>query len=84
MFDRSGAESGPRVKQGGRLAWLLWHSAYFTLTLSLRNKCVVRASSRASLYFDHSLLQDFGADVLVSALVDKWSATANGQPWTGF
>lgn len=27
-------------QENGRLAWLLWRSAYFTRTLSIRNKCV--------------------------------------------
>ncbi|KAF8651515.1 hypothetical protein AX16_004711 [Volvariella volvacea WC 439] len=28
-------------KESGRLAWLLWRSAYFTMTLSVRNKILV-------------------------------------------
>ena len=28
-------------KETGRLAWLLWRSAYFTMTLSIRNRYVV-------------------------------------------
>jgi hypothetical protein len=39
IYDRSGAEN-VKTKESGRLAWLLWRSAYFTQTLSLRNKCV--------------------------------------------
>jgi NADH dehydrogenase FAD-containing subunit len=37
IYDRSGAEN-VKTKESGRLAWLLWRSAYFTQTLSLRNK----------------------------------------------
>ncbi|KII91687.1 hypothetical protein PLICRDRAFT_38509 [Plicaturopsis crispa FD-325 SS-3] len=41
IYDRSSAESGPKTKESGRVAWLLWRSAYFTMTLSLRNKILV-------------------------------------------
>ncbi|KAH9929024.1 FAD/NAD-P-binding domain-containing protein [Epithele typhae] len=41
VFDRTRAASGPRGKESGRLAWLLWRSAYFTQTLSVRNKILV-------------------------------------------
>ncbi|KAH7909184.1 FAD/NAD(P)-binding domain-containing protein [Hygrophoropsis aurantiaca] len=41
IYDRSGAESGIKTKESGRLAWLLWRSAYFTMTLSVRNKILV-------------------------------------------
>ena len=41
VFDRTRAARGPRGKETGRLAWLLWRSAYFTKTLSLRNKILV-------------------------------------------
>ncbi|OBZ66693.1 putative NADH dehydrogenase [Grifola frondosa] len=41
VFDRTKAERGPKTKETGRLAWLLWRSAYFTKTLSLRNKILV-------------------------------------------
>lgn len=40
IYDRSGAENGVKAKESGRLAWLLWRSAYFTMTLSVRNKYV--------------------------------------------
>lgn len=42
IYDRSTAETGIKAKESGRLAWLLWRSAYFTMTLSVRNKYVVR------------------------------------------
>jgi len=40
IYDRSNAET-VKTKESGRLAWLLWRSAYFTMTLSVRNKYVV-------------------------------------------
>ncbi|KAF7965626.1 hypothetical protein HWV62_42615 [Athelia sp. TMB] len=40
IYDRSGAES-VKTKEQGRIAWLLWRSAYFTATLSVRNKILV-------------------------------------------
>ncbi|EIM87464.1 FAD/NAD-P-binding domain-containing protein [Stereum hirsutum FP-91666 SS1] len=41
IYDRSHAESGPQTKETGRIAWLLWRSAYFTMTVSLRNKILI-------------------------------------------
>ncbi|KAG9310244.1 NDE1, mitochondrial external NADH dehydrogenase [Chiua virens] len=41
IYDRSTAETGFKAKESGRLAWLLWRSAYFTMTLSIRNKILV-------------------------------------------
>ncbi|KAI0046593.1 hypothetical protein FA95DRAFT_1573071, partial [Auriscalpium vulgare] len=41
IYDRSKAESGPKTKETGRVAWLLWRSAYFTMTLSVRNKILI-------------------------------------------
>lgn len=41
VFDRTNAASGPKGKGTGRVAWLLWRSAYFTKTLSVRNKILV-------------------------------------------
>ncbi|KDR77247.1 hypothetical protein GALMADRAFT_246553 [Galerina marginata CBS 339.88] len=44
IFDRpaaDGSADGFMQKETGRLAWLLWRSAYFTMTLSLRNKILV-------------------------------------------
>lgn len=38
IYDRSSAETGIKARETGRVAWLLWRSAYFTMTLSLRNK----------------------------------------------
>ncbi|KAH9848656.1 FAD/NAD-P-binding domain-containing protein [Lenzites betulinus] len=40
-FQNAGAARGPKGKETGRLAWLLWRSAYFTKTLSVRNKILV-------------------------------------------
>jgi NADH dehydrogenase FAD-containing subunit len=39
IYDRSSAEKGIKTKESGRVAWLLWRSAYFTMTLSWRNRC---------------------------------------------
>ncbi|KAF6760448.1 nad(p)h dehydrogenase b1 [Ephemerocybe angulata] len=44
IYDRSGGnEKDDRFmsKETGRVAWLLWRSAYFTMTLSWRNKILV-------------------------------------------
>ncbi|KAF8153138.1 pyridine nucleotide-disulfide oxidoreductase-domain-containing protein [Crassisporium funariophilum] len=44
IYDRPGppgSEDGFMQKETGRLAWLLWRSAYFTMTLSLRNRILV-------------------------------------------
>ncbi|KAI0672414.1 FAD/NAD(P)-binding domain-containing protein [Trametes maxima] len=41
IFDRTQAARGPKGKETGRVAWLLWRSAYFTKTLSVRNKILV-------------------------------------------
>lgn len=41
IYDRTRVESGPKGKEAGRFAWLLWRSAYFTRTLSYRNKITV-------------------------------------------
>ncbi|OJT02135.1 Internal alternative NAD(P)H-ubiquinone oxidoreductase A2, mitochondrial, partial [Trametes pubescens] len=41
VFDRTKAARGPKNKETGRVAWLLWRSAYFTKTLSWRNKILV-------------------------------------------
>lgn len=40
VYDRTQAET-VKTKEAGRLAWLLWRSAYFTRTLSIRNKILV-------------------------------------------
>ncbi|KAG6850786.1 hypothetical protein H0H93_008824 [Arthromyces matolae] len=37
IYDRPGSD-GFLSKESGRLAWLLWRSAYFTMTLSVKNK----------------------------------------------
>ncbi|ESK97028.1 hypothetical protein Moror_6385 [Moniliophthora roreri MCA 2997] len=42
IYDRSAVDKdGPLSKESGRTAWLLWRSAYFTMTLSVRNKILV-------------------------------------------
>jgi len=44
IYDKSGQpgqEDGFLQKETGRLAWLLWRSAYFTMTLSIRNRILV-------------------------------------------
>ncbi|KDQ54807.1 hypothetical protein JAAARDRAFT_181438 [Jaapia argillacea MUCL 33604] len=41
LYDRSKAASGPKPTEAGTLAWLLWRSAYFTMTLSVRNKVLI-------------------------------------------
>ncbi|KZT39017.1 FAD/NAD(P)-binding domain-containing protein [Sistotremastrum suecicum HHB10207 ss-3] len=42
IYDRSQAtDSGPKRSESGRIAWLLWRSAYITMTLSWRNKILV-------------------------------------------
>ena len=43
IYDRTGGNGdgdGVLSKETGRVAWLLWRSAYFTMTLSWRNKSV--------------------------------------------
>ncbi|KAM0750986.1 FAD/NAD(P)-binding domain-containing protein [Meredithblackwellia eburnea MCA 4105] len=55
LLDRSGAKSGPKPKEAGRLAWLLWRSAYWSQALSWRNKF--------SLAFYWFLNWGFGRDV---------------------
>jgi len=41
VYDRTSAQSGPKTTETGRVAWLLWRSAYFSMTLSWRNKILV-------------------------------------------
>ncbi|KAG5647435.1 hypothetical protein DXG03_009365 [Asterophora parasitica] len=41
IYDRPGDQGQFMSKESGRLAWLLWRSAYFTMTLSLKNKILV-------------------------------------------
>ncbi|KAJ7662089.1 hypothetical protein DFH06DRAFT_1088569 [Mycena polygramma] len=41
IYDNSGKEDKIINKESGRVAWLLWRSAYFTMTLSWRNKILV-------------------------------------------
>lgn len=41
VYDRSNATSGPKNIFEGRVAWLLYRSAYFWQTLSVRNMSVV-------------------------------------------
>ncbi|KAG2361041.1 NDE1, mitochondrial external NADH dehydrogenase [Suillus spraguei] len=40
IYDRSSADT-VKTKETGRIAWLLWRSAYFTMTLSIRNQILV-------------------------------------------
>lgn len=52
IYDNSSKEGGFMSQESGRLAWLLWRSAYFTMTLSWRNKyvsCLVHVSSFRTL-----------------------------------
>ncbi|KAF8178088.1 pyridine nucleotide-disulfide oxidoreductase-domain-containing protein [Mycena galopus ATCC 62051] len=41
IYDNTGKEDKIMSKESGRVAWLLWRSAYFTMTLSWRNKILV-------------------------------------------
>ncbi|KIM41515.1 hypothetical protein M413DRAFT_445500 [Hebeloma cylindrosporum] len=44
IYDRpsaEGSQDGFMSKETGRVAWLLWRSAYFTMTLSVRNKILI-------------------------------------------
>ncbi|KAJ7177882.1 NDE1, mitochondrial external NADH dehydrogenase [Mycena filopes] len=42
IYDNSGGKDDKIIsKESGRVAWLLWRSAYFTMTLSWRNKILV-------------------------------------------
>lgn len=53
IYDRPGppgSEGGFMQKETGRAAWLLWRSAYFTMTLSWRNKSVSIVISCFDLY----------------------------------
>ena len=52
IYDRSTAETGFKTKESGRLAWLLWRSAYFTMTLSVRNKYVHERCPRTACSLD--------------------------------
>ena len=49
IYDRTQTEH-VKTKEAGRLAWLLWRSAYFTMTLSVKNKCVVCLACVADVY----------------------------------
>ncbi|KAH8097116.1 FAD/NAD(P)-binding domain-containing protein [Cristinia sonorae] len=40
VYDRTKVR-GPKSRWTGRIAWLLWRSAYFTKTVSIRNKILV-------------------------------------------
>ncbi|EPQ53048.1 FAD/NAD P-binding domain-containing protein [Gloeophyllum trabeum ATCC 11539] len=41
LYDRTKAAKGPKPKKAGRLAWLLWRSAYVSMALSTRNKILI-------------------------------------------
>ncbi|KAF8580746.1 FAD/NAD(P)-binding domain-containing protein [Ramaria rubella] len=57
VYDRSGAKSGPKTTETGRVAWLLWRSAYFSMTLSWRNKILVPVYWSVHLFY-HAPLCD--------------------------
>jgi hypothetical protein len=57
-------------KESGRLAWLLWRSAYFTMTLSVRNKYVQG-------YF---MVQDY----LTHTVIEFWFQCTGKQPMSIF
>lgn len=40
IYDGTKVARGPKTRGTGRIAWLLWRSAYFTRTVSIRNKYV--------------------------------------------
>jgi NADH dehydrogenase FAD-containing subunit len=61
IFDRSQASVGPKQTGTGFLAWLIWRSAYLTMTVSPRNKCVssvytVRLLNRCNAQDSHTYL----------------------------
>ncbi|KAJ3477470.1 hypothetical protein NLI96_g10440 [Meripilus lineatus] len=41
IYDGTKVARGPKTRGTGRIAWLLWRSAYFTRTVSIRNKILV-------------------------------------------
>ena len=85
VFDRTQAARGPKGKETGRVAWLLWRSAYFTKTLSVRNKilvpmywCVV-----VSLHYHSLSVRRFAvgwiAFMLVGYLQGWWFGVVTGR-----
>ncbi|KAJ7594262.1 NDE1, mitochondrial external NADH dehydrogenase [Mycena floridula] len=38
IYDRPGTDGSSSTKDSGRLAWLIWRGAYFTMTLSIKNR----------------------------------------------
>jgi NADH dehydrogenase FAD-containing subunit len=51
IYDRTPGEAESFMsKETGRVAWLLWRSAYFTMTLSVRNKYVLSTKSIVPLF----------------------------------
>lgn len=61
-----GSEEGFMSKETGRVAWLLWRSAYFTTTLSIRNKYIFFTK----VYFTSTddTVKDPGPNILVLEL----------------
>jgi len=55
-------------KETGRLAWLLWRSAYFTMTLSWRNKWAMYKFALRSWTNDIAVQQNPCSYVLVLEL----------------
>ncbi|EIN05070.1 FAD/NAD(P)-binding domain-containing protein [Punctularia strigosozonata HHB-11173 SS5] len=41
LVDRTSAASGLKGGNAGRMAWLIWRSAYFTMSVSVRNKILI-------------------------------------------
>lgn len=64
IYDRPGEGDGFMTKESGRVAWLLWRSAYFTMTLSWRNKFAFLLCLK--LTFTDIALQNPCSDILVS------------------
>lgn len=60
IYDRTGAEHGLKTKESGRVAWLLWRSAYFTMTLSWRNKFRFVSCDRSTFNAEPHHLLDTG------------------------
>ena len=54
IYDRSSAKSGPKPKQTGRTAWLLWRSTYFSMS-SARNMLLVPVGWMTSWLFGRDL-----------------------------
>lgn len=82
IYDRpaaDGTHTGFMQKETGRLAWLLWRSAYFTMTLSWRNKLV---SFSTSQNFELTVFQDFDSNLLVCYDFYRLPCDMTDQPWS--